>query len=238
MSTPDIDAVILAGGLGTRLRSVVADVPKPLAPVNGEPFLNQLLRSLEPAGRIRKVVLALGYMAEKAAAYYEQNAGFAFSLDFSVETTPLGTGGAIKQALARTTSPVVLALNGDSFIEFSLSGLIAAHTSGHADFTMVLKELDDPSRFGTVRLDNAGRVMSFAEKQDQSGRGFINAGVYLFARDLFAACPGDRAVSLEKELLPGFIGKHSVQAFITQGKFIDIGLPETYNVSGQFFSGG
>lgn len=222
-----VDAIILAGGLGTRLRDVVSDLPKPLAPVNGRPFLDILLTMLDRSGCVGKVVLAVGHLGEKVISAYGNRPDFGFPIVFSEERELLGTGGAIKLALQKTASPLVMALNGDSFVEVDLQGLVAFHEERGAAMTVVLREVPDAARYGSVALDTDGRVASFAEKVSGGSGGLINAGIYLFRRELFDDVAGNRVVSLEKDLFPLFLDQ-GVYGYVTHGKFIDIGLPETY----------
>jgi len=222
-----ISAIILAGGLGTRLREVVTDVPKPLAPVGGQPFLDILLEQLATSGCISHVVLAIGHLAEKVVATYQGRTEFGFSIGFSIEQELLGTGGAINLALAKTVSPLVLALNGDSYVDVDLQSLIAAHQAHGGAMTMVLRQVADANRYGSVTIDASNRVVSFAEKSPAQLGGLINAGVYLFRRELFAGLSEHQVISLERDLFPKFLAE-GVYGFVSNGRFIDIGIPETY----------
>ncbi len=186
--TRDLDptsAIVLAGGVGSRLRSVVSDRPKVLAAVRGRPFLAYLLDVLEEAG-IRKVVLCTGYMA----AQVEETFGPAFGkmrIVYSRESTPLGTGGAVRAAAARIAAESVLVMNGDSFCEVDLPAMAAAHRAREAEATILLTEIRDARRFGRVQIGDDGRVLAFEEKSARGGPGWINAGVYL----LHAPAPGN-----------------------------------------------
>lgn len=231
-----VDAIILAGGLGTRLRGVVSDLPKVLLPVNGKPFLDILLRHLDQSGIISKVILAVGYRAEKVIEYYQNCRTFSFSIVFSVETELLGTGGAIRKAMGYAETDDILVLNGDSYVDVNLEEISAAHQAKKAAMTVVVKEVPDASRYGRVLLDSDGRLVAFEEKKNEPAGGYVNAGVYLFNRNLVSGVAEDRVLSWEKDLLPGFLSK-SVYGFISQGKFIDIGIPETYKMSGDYLKG-
>ena len=227
-----IDTIILAGGLGTRLRQAVPDLPKPLAPVNGRPFLDILLRQLAAFAGIRKVVLAIGYKAEVIKTHYQGNHGHRFDLEFCVENVPMGTGGAILQALPFTGSRDVLVMNGDSYIDFDLERLLATHSERAAEVTMVVTEVEDTARFGSIKLDtSSSRVVEFVEKGSGGGRGFINAGCYLLARKVFEREPL-QPVSFEKDILPRHL--HSTYAQVARGKFIDIGVPESYRFAAEY----
>ena len=227
-----IDAIILAGGQGTRLRTVVSDLPKPLAPIDGKPFLDILLTQLSDFERVRRVVLAVGYKADLIEARYRNSGDFGFRIEFSVERTPLGTGGALLQALPLTKSADVLVLNGDSYVDFDLSALAEAHARRNAAVTMVVVEVEDTSRFGSVQLDTSDdRVLGFAEKSGSQGRGVINAGCYLLARSAFAHLPA-APTSFEREILPAQL--KSTYAHVVNGKFIDIGVPESYSLAADY----
>jgi len=231
-----VDAIILAGGQGTRLRAVVNDRPKVLAPVHGRPFLDIIMNALENSDIVELVVLAIGYMAEQVIEEYGRNREYPFDIRFSIEEKLLGTGGGIKKALSLTTTEQVLVLNGDSYAEVDLNEFVAFHDKIGAAMTMAVVSVDNATRFGRVFLDKTGRVVSFQEKSADGEGGYINAGVYLFERRLFDSITMDSAISLERELLPQFI-KKGVYGFFTKGKFLDIGTPESYRISNDYLSG-
>jgi len=231
-SANSVDAIILAGGFGTRLQAVVSDVPKPLAPVNGRPFLDIILSQLDRFESVRKVVLAIGHKADAVQARYENVRHHHFDIGFSVEPKPLGTGGAIGKALPLTASRDVLVLNGDSYVEFDLRDLTATHAGNGASVTMVVVEMQNTARFGSVKLDESGKkVVGFAEKSGSEGHGFINAGCYLLARSAFDGLPPE-ASSFEKDILPQYLA--STYAQVVTGKFIDIGVPESYLLADEY----
>ncbi|MEI6609784.1 MAG: nucleotidyltransferase family protein [Deltaproteobacteria bacterium] len=223
-----INAIILAGGLGSRLRSIVTDVPKVLAPVNGRPFLDIVIGSLAKSGIVDRVVLAAGYMAEKIIEQYQNSHRFCVEISVSIEEQLLGTGGAIRLAMELTDSQDILVLNGDSFIDVDYIALYRAHKQNNAQLTMVLKHVEDASRYGSVII-NGDKIVLFQEKSNEIVAGFINAGVYLLNRDLFVHVAQNKIISMEKELLPDMI-KHDAYGFISNGRFIDIGLPDTYKI--------
>lgn len=229
-----IDAIVLAGGLGTRLRDVIDDRPKVLAPVKSRPFLDFILDALSSCKHVGRVVLAVGYMKERIIELYGKNRKYPFEIAFSVEEQLLGTGGAIKQALASTSSKQVLVLNGDSFVEMELDELLLAHEKNGQAMTMTMVEVDDASRFGRVVADDNGRIVSFLEKSAETAAGFINAGVYIFQRNIFDAVAAETPVSLERDLMPDFLAK-GIYGYKTNGKFIDIGTPDSYDTSSSFF---
>jgi D,D-heptose 1,7-bisphosphate phosphatase len=231
MSTEPIDTIILAGGLGTRLRAIIDDRPKALAPVGNRPFLDVPLNFLNSSGCTKNVVIATGHLGDKIENEYAQRSGYGFSIGFSREERLLGTGGAIKKALTHTQSKNVLVMNGDSFTNVSLAKLLSSHIENRSDMTIALKKMADTSRYGNVELDETGRIISFREKDSVRGGGYVNTGIYLFKRELFDEVEADKVLSLEKELLPTFSISKRIHGHVTRGRFIDIGVPETYRVA-------
>jgi len=227
----DVTAAILAGGLGTRLRSVVADRPKVLAEVRGRPFLTYLFDQIAAAG-IRHVVVCTGYRGEQVEATLGDTYG-SLRLEYSRELEPLGTAGALRLALPRFDSDSVLVMNGDSICRANLEAFWAWHRAQGGQATLLLVQVSDTQRFGQVRVDEAGRVLAFDEKGRQTGAGWINAGVYLFNRDLLRSIPARRAVSLEHQMFPAWIGR-GLYGYRSRGGFLDIGIPEAYATAGQF----
>jgi len=229
------DAIILAGGLGTRLKRAVPDLPKPLAQVNGRPFLDLLLTQIERADEVKKVILAVGYRSEQIIEQYANCGRFSFELVFSKEDEPLGTGGAIIKASRLTRTNEILVLNGDSYVDIDIDDLIGFHRESGAPFTIVLKDADDCRRYGKVGVNNESRVISFGEKDSAAGPGLINAGVYVFDRALFED-EAERNLSLETGLLPDYV-RYGGYGYIVHGRFIDIGIPETYREAQQYLRG-
>ena len=228
-----IDSIIMVGGLGTRLREVVPDLPKPMVSINGKPFLDLILSLLNKCGSIERVILAVGYMADKIIERYEKSSEYSFEILFSVEEKFLGTGGAIKNALKYTETNNVLVLNGDSFVEVDLYDFLKKHLQTNADMTIVLKELKNTNRYGSVKIDEDNKITCFEEKKTGLSKGLINAGVYMIKKTLFDSIKEQTVISLEKELLPVFI-KKDVFGYIGKGKFIDIGIPENYRIAGKY----
>ncbi len=228
-----IDSIILAGGLGTRLRKVVPDLPKPMVSINGKPFLDLILSLLNKCGSIERVILAVGYMADKIIERYEKSSEYSFEILFSVEEKLLGTGGAIKKALKYTKTENVLVLNGDSYVDIDLYDFLKKHLQTNADMTIVLKELENSNRYGSVKIDENNKITCFEEKKTGVSKGYVNAGIYLIKRSLFDSIKEQAVISLEKELLPVFI-KKDVFGYIGKGKFIDIGIPETYRMADKY----
>jgi len=222
-----VDAIILAGGRGTRLASVVADVPKPLAEVAGRPFLDLLMDFLMSSGRVGRVVVSAGYKAELIQAWAAQAPWKKISV--VVEQEPLGTGGGLLLALDHVASDTVLALNGDSLVRLDLAALLEAHRASGAAFTMAVTPVADVSGSGEVVLDGA-RVTAFREKGGDPHAGWINAGIYVMQKAAMAAFPR-RAASLEYDLVPELL-KAGVNAYRASGAFVDIGTPATYAAAG------
>ena len=230
-----LTAVVLAGGLGTRLRSVVADRPKVLADVCGRPFITYLLDVLAESG-VAEVVLATGHMADQietclGATYKSMN------LRYSCEQERLGTGGAVRLGLPKISNDLVLVMNGDSFCEIDLKAFIAHHQASSFDVSMAVRQVEDTARYGRVEFNADNQVLTFAEKVSGfAGEGWINAGMYLFPKHLVASIPDGKEVSMEREVLPGLL-KQGVGSFQCHGRFIDIGLPETLEEAQTFFAG-
>ncbi|WP_353861935.1 sugar phosphate nucleotidyltransferase [Azospirillum formosense] len=200
-------------------------MPKPLAPVAGRPFLDHLLGAYAASGAVRHVVLALGHLADAVIRHY-RDVPPPLPVDWVVETEPLGTGGALLNALPATRTETVLVANGDSLIDMDIHALLAHHRASGAGLTLALTEVDDVGRFGRVLLDGS-RVAGFAEKAAGGGRGAINAGVYVLDRALLAGRPPG-PLSMEQDIIPRLVAEGRVQAVTFHGAFIDIGLPETY----------
>jgi D-glycero-alpha-D-manno-heptose 1-phosphate guanylyltransferase len=219
-----IEAIVLAGGLGTRLRAAVPDLPKVMAPVAGQPFLAHVLRRLERLG-IERAVLAVGYRRETIVAHFGARLG-RIALDYSVEERLLGTGGGIRQALARTSGSPVLVLNGDSHVDFDLEPMRAQHERHAALITVATVEVPDKARYGALQLSGE-RLTGFVEKGG-GGPGWINAGVYLLSREIAALFPEVPVFSFENDFLVPRVAELRPLAWRCAGAFIDIGVPEDY----------
>ena len=228
----NVTAVILAGGLGTRLRRVVSDRPKVMAEINGRPFLSYLLDQLAKAG-IARVVVSTGYMA----AYIEEHIGLKHKgllVDYSREDTPLGTGGALKIAGHMLDTKYCLVMNGDSYAEFDPVSLLTAHEKSSAKITLVVKAVVDSSRYGTVRMGEDNTIKAFTEKSGATEGGLINVGIYLINTTELQEIPDDKPCSLEYDFLPRMTGK-GLYGFEISGRFIDIGTPKSYVLAKKFF---
>lgn len=224
-AAPFPSAVVLAGGLGTRLREAVADRPKVLAPVCGRPFLFHLLDDLQAAG-VRETVLCISYMAEAVRGTVGDRYG-SMAIRYSVEETPLGTGGALRQALPLVGSETCLVANGDSLFRTDLGRFWSWHLARELPASLLLTRVDDASRFGRVEVDDLGRIVRFAEKDGVASPGWINAGIYLLHRSRLSGIPPGHAISLEKDIFPQLLPR-GLFGLAAEGLFMDIGTPESY----------
>lgn len=226
-------AVILAGGLGTRLRPVVGDNPKVLACVRSKPFLAYLLEQIARAN-IKHAVLCLGYRGDQVrSALGDRYAGV--ELAYSQESSPLGTAGALRLALPLIPTDPVLVMNGDSLCEADFPAFWAWHLAQRANATLLLTRVGDTCRFGRVQVDEEGRVLAFEEKDGRNTPGWINAGVYLICRRLIEEIPAVGAVSLERGVFPTWVGR-GLCGYRSQGRFLDIGTPDAYAMAEQFLA--
>ena len=218
-----IRAFVLCGGQGTRLRSVLVDRPKSMALISGTPFLQLLLDRVRSQG-VGDVILGTGYMAEKIESYFGSGSKLAMRIRYSREHEPLGTGGALKLAEPLISDPV-LVLNGDSYVEWSLNPMLEFFRAKDVDLVVMLHAVADVTRYGSVALDNDGRVTQFVEKGAAAGPGLINAGVYLLRKQIVCDLPAGTAISLEREVFPRLLDR-GVYGLVCTGLFIDIGIPD------------
>jgi NDP-sugar pyrophosphorylase family protein len=218
-------AIVLAGGLGTRLRAVVADRPKVLALAAGRPFLNYILNLLAGQG-IREVVLCVGYMAEKVKEFAGDGRPWGLHIRYSQEETPLGTGGALRKASAQMESPF-FALNGDTLFMVDLNALWLAHCSTQALATVALLPVQDGSARGCVKLDENGKITSFDEKPPAKGIALINGGVYVLESGVLNSLPTGQPASIEREIFPSLAAKGKLAGHVEPAYFVDIGTPES-----------
>ena len=218
-----MEAIVLAGGFGTRLRDVVPDLPKPMAPVAGRPFLEILLTWMARSG-FRRVVLSLGYKADKIVDHFGSRfAGM--ELVYEIETTPLGTGGAIRQASRHCTGSHYFVFNGDSYLDVDVP-LVEAWWQQHRAPIIVARAVLDTARYG--RLEVKGDQVTAFTAQGIQGPGLINAGCYIFNIDQLSDRPFAQAFSIETDYFPDEVKKSRFDSLVTEGQFIDIGVPEDY----------
>lgn len=220
----DIDVAVLAGGLGTRIRGVLGDTPKVLAPIAGRAFLGHLLDHLAQYGT-KRVVLCLGHLADRVTAWLARG-DTRHSLDVvcEIEPSPLGTAGAIRFVRDELKTNLVLVMNGDTFLDADLRAFVASHRLSGAEASVLCVEVEDAARYGRVDIAADGHVVRFAEKAP--GRGTVNAGVYLFSAAFLDRIAASDAVSLERDVLET-LPSGTLHAVVVQGRFIDIGTPES-----------
>ena len=218
-----MEAIVLAGGRGTRLKAAVPELPKPMAPIGNRPFLEILLEFLARQ-HFTRIVLSLGYKAQ----YVVDHFGDRFrdmDIIYEIEQDALGTGGALRRALARCASDPVFVFNGDTYLELDVDVVMAQWREDRLPI-VVARQVPDTARYG--RLDTTGnRIVGFIEK-GMAGPGLINAGCYVFPREISVEFPPEQAFSLEQDMLVKSVSRLSYQVFISTGRFIDIGIPEDY----------
>lgn len=226
--TSRITAMVLAGGLGTRLRSAVSDRPKPMALIDGVPFLEILIDSLAAKG-VGTVVLLTGYQGKMIEEYFRGRPTLYPEIVFSQEQIPLGTGGAVKLAEEFAIDPTLL-VNGDTFFDADVAALMDFHTRNHADVTLSLTSVEDVGRYGAVEIDACARVTGFHEKQSGPRRaGLINTGFSVLSLDFIRRLPGGRAFSMEAEAFPDVVKSAGMFGLSRDRPFFDIGTPESYD---------
>jgi mannose-1-phosphate guanylyltransferase len=223
-----VDAVILVGGLGTRLRPLTLSAPKPMLPTAGVPFLEHLVARIRDAG-ITHVVLGTSYRAEVFENYFGDGTRFGVELDYVVESTPLGTGGGIRNVAPALRGDTALIFNGDNLITVELLDLLAAHERTGADVTLTLTKVADPSAFGCVPTDADGRVTAFLEKTPDPVTDQINAGLYVFNRDVVDTIPTGRPVSVERDTFPNLLATGAkVYGYVGSYYWRDFGTPNDF----------
>jgi len=224
-----VEAIVLAGGLGTRLKSVVTDVPKPMAPIDSTPFLEYILRYLKKNG-ITRVVLSVGYKWEIIKEYFGNNFED-IEIIYSVEDKPLGTGGAINKAIDYVIDKQIFIINGDTFFDIDLSKMKLENDS---KIQIALKEMKDFDRYGVVEIDINGYIQNFKEKSYYK-QGLINGGIYLIKKNIFEKFDLPKKFSFE-EFLENNFQKLKAKGRVFEDYFIDIGIPEDYEKAKRYFS--
>jgi len=219
------EAIILAGGLGTRLRGVLLGIPKCMAPVHGKPFLTYILDYLVNQ-KINKVILSVGYRKDHIINYFGKQYQ-SIEIDYAVENEPLGTGGAAKHAFNQCSQEDVFIINGDTYFTPDLQALESLHRHSYADITIAVKQLAETSRYGLIRADETGRITNFREKDRVTGSGWINGGIYLINKRIFKEFSSQK-FSLENDVFKTSCSIFQIQAFQTDAFFLDIGIPEDY----------
>jgi NDP-sugar pyrophosphorylase family protein len=225
-SAENIPAILLVGGKGTRLQTVLSSKPKPLASVGNVPFLELLVMQLRSQG-IRRMIMSTGYLAEQIEDTFGNGSRWGAEIQYAREPEPLGTAGAVKFAasLLKKNSDFLI-VNGDSFTELNMNAFICFHRQHGGIVSMAVCRVPDAARYGTVQFDGEKRITRFSEKTGKQEPGFINAGVYIFRRAILDRITQGPS-SLEKDVFPQLMGQ-GMCAFEAPGIFIDIGTPEDY----------
>jgi len=219
----DLDVVILCGGLGSRLKEVVSDRPKPMAQIGERPFLDILIDRFRQAG-FRRFVLCAGHMAEQIESYY-RTAPDGLRIVISRESMPLGTAGAVKNAEPHIRSDPFIVTNGDSLCTVDLPAFVRFHRQHDAVLSMVVASSQDPKDYGTVIVDASRRITGFQEKTGAGSNGWINAGIYLFSRQVLSRIPAGVKSSLECDIFPSLVDQ-PCYAFMGDSPVLDIGTPQ------------
>lgn len=220
-------AIILAGGMGTRLKSIISDLPKPMAPIMNVPFLTYQLNYLKHFG-IKKVIFSVGYLSEKIIAHYNQSFEN-ISIEYSIEKNPLGTGGGIRMAMSNLNEDLVLILNGDSFFDLDLEQFYNLHLEQKSDFSLALRYVNNSERYGNIEFNSSNQITSFIEKNQLNQSGYINAGVYILSKKLYLQNTKPNInFSIEKDFFEKQLNQLIIKGFEFKNYFIDIGIPEDY----------
>lgn len=227
--------IILCGGLGTRLKSTIGDVPKSLALISGKPFVEYLFDALAEQGATH-VIMATGHLGDQLEPVCGDGSRWGLTIEYSREATPLGTAGALRLAEPQCLTDWVVVMNGDSFLPVDYQSLVAGHRHHGGSATMVVSRVQDRRRFGTVAIDDHSRVIDFLEK-DAQGEGWVNAGVYVFSRAVLRSLRSGN-VSLEEEILPDLARRSDLYAHLSQASLVDIGTPESFAASQLHFGAG
>lgn len=221
----DVEAVVLVGGKGTRLRPLTLSAPKPMLPTAGVPFLAHLLSRIRAAG-VTRVVLGTSYLAETFSEYFGDGSAMGLQLTYVVETEPLGTGGGIRNVAGHLSGEHVLVFNGDVLCGSDLGAVVDTHRRTEADVTLHLVRVPDARAYGCVPTDAEGRVLEFLEKVDDPPTDQINAGCYVFRRSVIESIPPGRAVSVERETFPGLLAAGSrISGHVDDAYWRDMGTP-------------
>ncbi len=220
------DVIILAGGFGTRLSGVVKDLPKPMANIQGKPFLHYIFQQLKKYD-VRHVVLSTGYKSQQITDYFGSRYQ-GIHIDYAVEKSPLGTGGGILNAMSYCSSGEVFILNGDTFFDIDLRQFLQLHSGHRAAMSIALRRMDDCSRYGFVRRDETDRIVLFGEKKEGMKDCLINGGSYLIDRRQLQSLPLPPKFSMEKDVFERYVGQLPIYGFAFDAYFIDIGIPSDY----------
>lgn len=227
------EAIILSGGLGTRLQEVAPDLPKPMAPVAGRPFLAYLFDYLKHFN-FWHVVLSVGYKHKVIQDYFGHE-HIGIHISYTLEEEPLGTGGGMRLAMSKVRGHDMFVLNGDTFFDVDLASMWHEHQQSGAMVSIALRKLFKPGRYGTVVLDERKRITAFKEKESRVRRGWINGGIYIIADDLFNQFDLTSKFSFEKDIMEKELQRVNIGGYPSDGYFIDIGIPEDYQRANREF---
>lgn len=221
----DIDVVVLAGGLGTRIRDTLGDTPKLLAPIGGTTFLDIIVNRLKLFGA-RRMILGLGHLADKVVSHLDAHPPDGLDIVTMIEPEPLGTAGALRFLAAEIETDPVMVMNGDSFFDSDLCDFVQAHEKSGMIASILCARVEDTAPYGRVGISPGARIESFLEKDpDQGGPGLINAGVYLFSGGMLKRIAAIEGPSLETDVFEA-LPSETLNAVTSDGTFIDIGTPE------------
>lgn len=227
-----VTVAILAGGLGTRLRDAVPDKPKSIAEINGRPFITYLLKQIRSSG-LKNVIICSGYLSSQI----EEEIGYEFEdmdIEYSVESSPLGTGGALGLALPMLHTNYLMVMNGDSYVDIDLNSFCRWFNDGNFEAALCMIKKNNTRRYGRLALSPENRIEEFLEKTESEFPGYINAGVYLFQKKDLGQIPVGIEYSLEKSFLPSLIDE-GLFGYHCRARFIDIGTPKSYEEASEFF---
>lgn len=232
-----MQAIILAGGIGSRLGNIVKDTPKPFLKVNNNPFVLKIVERLIDQG-INKIIFCLGYKPKKIVDFFGDGSKWGIQISYVIEHNLMGTAGAIRGAYKKISELNVIILNGDSFCHFDVPKLVRQHKLKKADITISVLKTNNPERFGLISFNKDMKIDKFIEKTKNYKKKncFMNAGVYVMKKSLIKKIDKMKPVSLEKDFLPKILNKNIQALIIENRKFIDIGIPESLKKADFFFN--
>lgn len=233
-----MQAIILAGGIGSRLGNIVKDTPKPFLKVNKNPFVLKLVKRLISQG-IKDIIFCLGYKPQKIIDFFGNGSKWRIKVSYVIEDKLMGTAGAIRGAYKKISSSNVVILNGDSFCYFEIPSLLKHHLLNKADATLSVLKINKPAKYGLVLFNEKKKVIKFYEKPKNLKKKlyYINAGVYLIKKKLIKNIDKNKPLSLEKNFFPKILIEKNIQAFILKkNEFIDIGTPKSFRNADFFFN--
>jgi D-glycero-alpha-D-manno-heptose 1-phosphate guanylyltransferase len=220
------EAIILAGGMGKRLRNVVSDLPKPMADINGIPFLEYLIKYLA-SYNIKKIIMSVGYKSEIIKNYFGEKFNDT-EISYALEKMPLGTGGGIALAMQKAQTNDVFVLNGDTFFNISLTNLARFHAEKNASLTVALRKMENASRYGSIVINKSNRIEAFIEKNKKMDEALINGGIYILNKSVFLNYDMPEKFSFEKDFLQKYFKNENFFGLEFNDYFIDIGIPSSY----------